>query len=240
MEVLSDFAMPLDHQIISEMMDLPAADGVELHQLAHQLCALNRSEPDRMRVFMQGMMAFKAYLSPFVEMRRAHPGDDLLSLLASGEQEGVYTREQVLANASVMLIAGQETTANLIGNSLLAFMRHRDQWERFQQDLSPTSVTRAIDECLRYDAPQKSVQRIAVAAVGAAASRFNQVIGCGVLSLPPTGTPKPLRCLIRSTLSAIPTGTSPLALAPTIDLAARWPRWRARRHCKHWRRVFLM
>jgi cytochrome P450 len=165
MEVLRDVAMPLDIQIISEMMGFPEADQAELHQLADQLCALNRGEPDRLRVFMEGVAAFKAYLSPFVEARLADPGADLLSLLVSGEQDGVYTRDQVLANASVMLIAGQETTANLIGNSLLAFLRHPEQWQRFQQDPSPTSVVRAVNECLRYDAPQKSVQRIAVEAV---------------------------------------------------------------------------
>lgn len=161
MEVLRDVAMPLDTQIISEMMGFPEADQAELWQLSDQLCALNRGEPDRMRVFMEGMAAFKAYLSPFVEERLANPGGDLLSLLVRGEQDGVYTRDQVLANASVMLIAGQETTANLIGNSLLAFLRHPEQWQRFQQDQSAPAVARAVNECLRYDAPQKSVQRVA-------------------------------------------------------------------------------
>ncbi len=165
MEVLRDVAMPLDIQIIAEMMEFPAEDQAELRQLADQLCALNRSEPDRLRVFVEGMAAFKAYLSPFVEARLATPGEDLLSLLVSGEHAGVYTRDQVLANASVMLIAGQETTANLIGNSLLAFLRHPDQWQRFQQQRSPAAVACAVNECLRYDAPQKSVQRIAVEAI---------------------------------------------------------------------------
>lgn len=161
MEALRDVAMPLDIQIISEMMGFPEADQMELRRLADQLCALNRSEPDRIRVFMEGVAGFKAYLAPFVEDRLAHPGDDLLSLLVSGEQEGAYTRDQVLANASVLLIAGQETTANLIGNSLVAFLRHPEVWQQFQQDQSATAVGRAVNECLRYDAPQKSIQRIA-------------------------------------------------------------------------------
>ncbi|ETW98459.1 MAG: hypothetical protein ETSY1_18730 [Candidatus Entotheonella factor] len=161
MDVLRDVAMPLDTQVISEMMGFPEADQAELQQLSHQLCALNRAEPDRIRVFMEGMTAFKAYLAPFVEDRLANPGDDLLSLFVSGEIDGIYTRDQVLANASIMLIAGQESTANLIGNSLLAFLRHPEQWQAFQQDQSSTAVTRAVNECLRYDAPQKSVQRIA-------------------------------------------------------------------------------
>lgn len=165
MDVLRDVAMPLDIQIMSEMMGFPEDDQAELSQLADQLCALNRGEPDRIRVFMAGMTALKTYLEPFVEARWANPGEDLLSLFVSGEKDGVYTRDQVLANASVMLIAGQETTANLIGNSLLAFLRHPEQWERFQRDQTPDAVACAVNECLRYDAPQKSIQRIAVADV---------------------------------------------------------------------------
>ena len=64
-----------------------------------------------------------------------------------------------------MLMAGQETTANLVSNGLLAFLQHPESWQRWQQDLSPTPVARAIDECLRYDAPQKSVERIATETV---------------------------------------------------------------------------
>ncbi len=160
-ELLRDVAMPLDIQVISEMMGFPESDQAELRQLADQLCALNRGEPDRIRVFMEGVAAFKTYLSPFVEARLANPGEDLLSLLVSGELDGVYTRDQVLANASVMLIAGQETTANLIGNSLVAFLQHPEAWQRFQEDQASTAVARAVNECLRYDAPQKSIQRIA-------------------------------------------------------------------------------
>jgi cytochrome P450 len=162
MDVLRQFAAPLSMRIISEMMQLPDEDQAGLHDLADKLCALNRSDAGRLRVFMEGVESFKTYLSPFVEARLAEPGEDLLSLLVQGERDGVYTRDQVLANASVLLIAGQETTANLIGNSLLALMRHPEQWALLQEDLSATPVARAVDECLRYDAPQKSVQRIAV------------------------------------------------------------------------------
>ena len=102
MEVLRDVARPLDIRIISEMMDFPAEDQVELSQLTDRLCALNRGEPDRLRVFVEGMTAFKAYLSPFVEARLANPGEDFLSFLVRGEQAGVYTRDQVLANASAL------------------------------------------------------------------------------------------------------------------------------------------
>jgi cytochrome P450 len=182
------------------------------------------------------MAAFQAYLSPFVEARLANPGEDLLSLLVRGEQVGVYTRDQVLANASIMLIAGQETSANLIGNSLLAFLRHSEQWQRLQQDRSPAAAARAVNECLRYDAPQKSVQRIAVEAIElrGKAIRPGDRLRCFIAAA--DRDPEVFDVPDTSTLPDTPTGMLPLALARTIDLAARWPRSRARRRCKPWRR----
>ncbi len=160
-DIRQDFAVPLDLTIMSEMMALPAEDQPHLRQMTNKLCALRGQEPNRARIFTEGIKDFKDYLSPLVEERLANPGDDLISLLGSGEQAGVYTREQVLANASVLLLAGQETTANLICNGALTFIRHPDQWASFKRNPSQQAVTRAIEECLRYDAPQKSLERIA-------------------------------------------------------------------------------
>ena len=81
-------------------------------------------------------------------------------MLASGEQRGVYRREEVVANAVLLLLAGHETTINLICNGTLSFVRHPDQWALLQRD--PALAVRATEECLRYDPPVKSLQRIAV------------------------------------------------------------------------------
>ena len=94
------------------------------------------------------------YVNPLVDQRMANPGDDLISMLASGERRGIYTREEVLANVSLLLVAGHETTLNLICNGTLSFMRNRDQWELLQRNPPmslPPLTTRATEECLRYD-----------------------------------------------------------------------------------------
>ena len=97
---------------------------------------------------------------PLVEERVRSPKDDLLSVLCEGERRGIYTRQDVLANAILLLIAGHETTINLICNGTLAFMRHPEQWALFKTD--PEGLAkRATEECLRYDAPVKSIQRLA-------------------------------------------------------------------------------
>jgi cytochrome P450 len=84
----------------------------------------------------------------------------LLSVLVSGEKQGVYTREEVLSNAVLLLVTGHKTTLNLLGNGTLAFIHHPDQWYQLKQDPAGRAG-RATEECLRYDAPVKSLQRIA-------------------------------------------------------------------------------
>ena len=81
-------------------------------------------------------------------------------MIVSGEKRGAYTRDEVLANAVLLLLAGHETTINLICNGTLAFIRHPEQWTLLQRD--PSLAVRATEECLRYDPPVKSLQRLAV------------------------------------------------------------------------------
>jgi cytochrome P450 len=100
------------------------------------------------------------YLSPLVVERINRPGDDFVSVVASGEKRGIFTRHQVLVNCSLLLLAGHETTINLLCNGTLAFLRHPDQWALLQQE--PAALAKpATEECLRYDPPVKSIQRIA-------------------------------------------------------------------------------
>jgi cytochrome P450 len=146
--------------VIAQMLGMPYQDRQFLRELSEQLIFIGRGEPDRMRMTGEAIHGLVEYLSPLIEQRLARPGDDLLSVLASGEQRGVYTREAVVANAVLLLLAGHETTINLICNGTLAFLRHPDQWALLQHD--PALAVRATEECLRYDPPVKSLQRIAV------------------------------------------------------------------------------
>ena len=99
-------------------------------------------------------------MTPLVEERIKHPGDDFVSVVASGEKRGIFTRHQVLVNCSLLLLAGHETTINLLCNGTLAFLRHPAQWALFKQNPDGWAK-RATEECLRYDPPVKSIQRIA-------------------------------------------------------------------------------
>ncbi|HEX9893107.1 MAG TPA: cytochrome P450 [Gemmatimonadales bacterium] len=160
MDVLTDLAAPLPVRIIVEMMGVPPEDRDLLRHLADKLLYLNRSEPHRLQPLTEGIEGLLAYVTPKVEERLARPRHDFISVLARGETLGAFTRHQVLVNTALLLFAGHETTMNLICNGTLAFLRHPAQWSRFRSD--PAGLAEAAtEECLRYDPPVKSTQRIA-------------------------------------------------------------------------------
>ena len=160
MDVMRDLATPLPVLVIAQMMGVPEADRAYVRQLAEKLLYIGRGEYDRMRPLTEGMRGMIEYVSPLVDERIVRPGDDFISVLASGERKGVFTRHEVLVNSSLLLLAGHETTINLICNGTLALLRHPDQWALLQRD--PAGLAKpATEECLRYDSPVKSIQRIA-------------------------------------------------------------------------------
>ena len=160
MEVLDELAAPLPVRIIAEMMGVPHQDRDRLRALADGILYINRGESYRLRPLVEAVRGIVDYAAPLVEERIGRPGEDFISVLAGGETRGVFTRHQVLVNTGLLLFAGHETTMNLICNGLLAFIRHPEQWERLRAD--PAGMARlATEECLRYDPPVKSTQRIA-------------------------------------------------------------------------------
>jgi cytochrome P450 len=141
-------------------MGVPPEDREHLRALADKLLYINRGEPDRLRPLTEGMRGMLEYVEPLVDARLARPGTDFISVLAQGEKSGVLTRHQVLVNTALLLFAGHETTMNLICNGALALIRHPDQWARLRADPAALAPS-ATEECLRYDPPVKSTQRIA-------------------------------------------------------------------------------
>lgn len=164
MDLLEALAAPLPVRIITQMMGVPNEDREHLRQLADKLLYINRGEPYRMKPLMEGIREMMAYVEPKVAVRAEHPESDFISVLAGAERQGIFTRHQVLVNSALLLFAGHETTMNLICNGTLALLRHPDQWAKLCAD--PEGLARlATEECLRYDPPVKSTQRIAAADV---------------------------------------------------------------------------
>ena len=163
MDVMRDFAGPLPVLVIAEMMGVPRQDRPYIRELTEKLLHGGQGgggEPDRMQVATQGFQGFCDLVNPLVDERIDYARDDLISVLAGGVKSGAFTRSQVLATTSLLIVAGHETTMNLICNGTLSFIRNPDQWELFKQD--PSGMTRGVtEECLRYDPPVKSLPRIA-------------------------------------------------------------------------------
>jgi cytochrome P450 len=160
MDVMADFATPLPVLVIAQIMGIPFQDRLFIRELAKKSLFLNRGERDRVQTFAEGVKEMMGYVSPLLDERVISPKDDLLSVLAEAEKRGVYNREETLSNALLLLVAGHETTINLICNGILSFIRHPEQWELLKEDPAGRTV-RATEECLRYDSPVKSIQRIA-------------------------------------------------------------------------------
>jgi len=160
MDVMRDLATPLPVLVIAQMMGVPDKDRHYVRELAEKLLYIGRGEYDRMKPLTEGMQGMIDYVSPLVDERIVNPGDDFISVLAGGEKKGVFTRHEVLVNTSLLLLAGHETTINLLCNGTLAFIQHPEQWALLKED--PAGLAkRATEECLRYDSPVKSIQRIA-------------------------------------------------------------------------------
>ena len=160
MDVMHDFATPLTYSIIAGLMDIPPSDRAFVKKLCSSMCGFDGNQPDRIRMYAEGVQAVTDYLAPIVAERVRDPGEDLLSVICQGEIMGAYTRDEVLANALLLLVAGHETTNDLISNGVLAFAQHSDQFELLRTD-PDAHIVNAVEEVLRYDSPLKSIQRIA-------------------------------------------------------------------------------
>ena len=100
-------------------------------------------------------------MHPLADERRAEPRDDLLSTLLAAEEAGDrLTLDEVFRTCVLLLVAGNETTTNLIGNALLALLRNPDQMKLLRDD--PSLMENAIEELLRYDSPVQATARIAL------------------------------------------------------------------------------
>jgi cytochrome P450 len=163
MDVIDDVAYPLPVTIICELLGVPVADHERFADWSRTLSRAIDPSPIRPleleREIEAAALAFGAYFTALVEDRRTSLSDDLLSGLITAEAEGDrLTEEELFGTALLLLIAGHETTVNLIGNGTLALLQHGDQFERLRDE--PDIGRFAVEEALRYDAPVQMTQRV--------------------------------------------------------------------------------
>jgi cytochrome P450 len=166
MDVVTDLAYPLPVVIICELLGVPPEDHATFQgwssDLAHSIDPDPLISPEQQERIMAAADAFLDYFRALIERRRRDPGDDLLTGLIAAEEGGDRLSEnELLATGLFLLIAGHETTVNLIGNGTLALLRNRDQLERLRSE--PSLDRNAIEELLRFDSPVTFTQRITLA-----------------------------------------------------------------------------
>ena len=172
MDVLTDFANAMPVLVIASWLGMPGSDREFLRTLSRQLLSLDQESPDRHTRVHEAITTLNDYVNPMVEARVSEPADDLLSVLAIGEREGVLTREEVLGNTLLLLIAGHQTTINLVGNGTMALMKNPEQWNMLREDDS--LLVRATEELLRYDSPVKRAPRIALEDIELAGQKIRE------------------------------------------------------------------
>jgi len=164
MEVISDLAYPLPVIVISEMLGVPEEDRERIKQwsadIARSLDAIGLpTDPEIVDRGRTGRHAIGDYFRSLIPERKKRPRGDLLSLLIEAEEQGDKLSEgELLATCVLLYIAGHETTVNLIGNGLLALLRHPKELERLRD--APSLIQSAVEELLRYDGPVQRTARI--------------------------------------------------------------------------------
>jgi len=151
MDLIDDYAFPLPIIVIAEMLGVPAADRHRFRAWSDAFVSPARTEAE-WRQAEQLLIEFTDYLGEVFTERRQHPRQDLITALLQAEEAGDKLSEEELYSMVVLLIvAGHETTVNLIGNGTLALLQHPAQLAQLKAD--PTLMPNAVEELLRYDGP---------------------------------------------------------------------------------------
>jgi len=164
LELVEDLAYPLPVTVIARMLGVPEADWARFRDwsrvLVRALDPVEIHDADRLAEYVAADRAIHDYLADVVERRRSEPGDDLISALIAVEEQGdVLSQRELVVMLVLLLVAGHETTVNLIGNGVLALLRNPDQLALLRRE--PGLLTSAVEELLRWDSPVQLTARVA-------------------------------------------------------------------------------
>ena len=163
-DLMAAVAQPLPVIVIAQMLGVPPEDRDQFKLWSAQRARLLEPTIGRRerRIGGAASRAFDAYFRRIIAERRKAPREDILSALVQVEDDGERLSEREMLNLlRVLLVAGNETTTNLIGNGVLALLRHPDELQRLRDD--PGLIPAAVEELLRFDAPGQTTFRRALA-----------------------------------------------------------------------------
>ncbi|MEV4924752.1 cytochrome P450 [Streptomyces roseoverticillatus] len=156
-DLVDDFAFPLPVTVICDLLGVPSEDIPQVHTWADTVVTGLDFTPGedpgpRRRAAQEARTAMGLYLGELAGKRRRHPTGDMLSALADDDgPDGQLTQEELMVSTVLLLIAGHETTVNLITNGMLTLLRNPEALERLRAE--PELMPRAVEELLRYEPP---------------------------------------------------------------------------------------
>ncbi|MCX5085911.1 cytochrome P450 [Streptomyces sp. NPDC001939] len=160
-DLVDQFSYPFPVTVICRLLGVPREDEARFHTWADTIAAGLDPDPDadpaeRGKVSQEARMQLGMYLAGLVEERRKNPGEDMLSELATATgEDGAMTTMELLSTAALLLIAGHETTVNLVTNGMLTLLRNPDVLERLRAD--PRLAVPIVEELLRFEPPVQLV-----------------------------------------------------------------------------------
>ena len=160
-DIVADFAYPLPIRVIASLLGVPMSDRERFTAWSRDLVditSMDQPSDDDVRRIDTTITDFLDYFRTLAEQRRREPRDDLLTELVRAESAGDrLTTDELLATCVLLLVAGHETTANLIGNAVIALLKTDGAWLRLVRE--PDLAPKAVEELLRYDSPVQATAR---------------------------------------------------------------------------------
>ncbi len=162
MEVIGDFASPLPAIVTAELLGVPTADHEQLKAWSADFAEMLgnfQHNPDRSARVLRTVEQMTGYFGAAIRQQERQPREGLIQALMHAEVDGArLTEEEVIANAIVTMVGGQETTTNLIGNGLLTLLRQPERLAQLRDD--PSIIEPGVEELLRYESPSQHTARI--------------------------------------------------------------------------------
>jgi pimeloyl-[acyl-carrier protein] synthase len=162
-DIINDFAYPMPVRVIADFLGVPPEHHDAFKVAADDIVAFfgkGRAEVEAAASAQRGILTMNKFLRETVELKRREPAEDLISTMLVVEKAGdELTEEELVATCVFFLVAGHETTTDLLGNGVLAFLQNPTELQRLKDD--PALIESAVEEVLRFDSPVQRLWRVA-------------------------------------------------------------------------------
>lgn len=164
LDIIQDLAYPLPVTVIATLLGVPVEERDQFRHWSEGVAGFiggtSDPEPEMLARALRSVVEMREYFMRMAAERRKSPRDDMLTALALAEEQGDrLNSDELVANCILLMVAGHETTTNLIGNGTLLLLRHPDERRRLAEN--PQLIGSAVEEILRYDSPVQGTSRMA-------------------------------------------------------------------------------